>query len=94
MLTIAPMIRELDDAVKRSLELVVQGRLDHLAPYTAPPFPVPEDERVTIFDWMVLTCYPEEFERQAHLAELRKPAAMEPAQAPPEPNSQVRLRMD
>lgn len=44
--------------------------MDDLPPYTDPPFPVPEDQRITVFDWMVLTCYPAEFKKQAHLAEL------------------------
>ncbi|KAM7199365.1 hypothetical protein V8F20_005760 [Naviculisporaceae sp. PSN 640] len=39
-------------------------------PYTEPPFPVPESERVTFFDWMVLTCYPEQLRQQQHLLEL------------------------
>lgn len=46
--------------------------MDALPPYTPPPFPVPEAERVTLFDWMVLTCYPEELNRQRHLAGLRE----------------------
>lgn len=41
-------------------------------PYSPPPFPVPESERVTFFDWMVLTCYPEELATQQHLLELPK----------------------
>lgn len=35
--------------------IIVRGRLDHLAPYEEPSFPVPDDERCTLFDWMALT---------------------------------------
>ena len=34
--------------------------LDNLAPYRPPSFPVSAADRVTFFDWMVLTCYPDE----------------------------------
>ncbi|KAK0615019.1 glycosyltransferase family 28 C-terminal domain-containing protein [Bombardia bombarda] len=61
-------------AVGRSCERLAQGRslshLNALAPYSPPPFPVPERERVTLFDWMVLTCYPDELARQQHLRDL------------------------
>ncbi|KAK3682112.1 glycosyltransferase family 28 C-terminal domain-containing protein [Podospora appendiculata] len=65
---------KLPDAISRSQELVVQSGLNDLAPYSPPPFPVPESERVTLFDWMVLTCYPEELAKQQHLRDLRSVA--------------------
>jgi len=54
--------RALSTALARSLECAAQGwphgaGEEALVPYSAPPFPVPESERVTLFDWMVLTCY-------------------------------------
>ncbi|KAK0616255.1 hypothetical protein B0T14DRAFT_433193 [Immersiella caudata] len=58
------------EAVKRIVELTAEGPLASLQPYTPPPFPVPESERITLFDWMALTCYPEEFKRQQHILEL------------------------
>jgi len=66
--TIPP--RNLPEAILRSQERLVQGRLDDLPPYSPDTFPVPERERVTLFDWMVLTCYPEELARQEHLRDL------------------------
>ena len=44
--------------------------MDALPPYRPPPFPVPAADRVTLFDWMVLTCYPDELAAQTHLSEL------------------------
>ncbi|KAK3381280.1 hypothetical protein B0H63DRAFT_475234 [Podospora didyma] len=64
------ILGELTTAIQRSHERIVQGRLNDLAPYTPAPFPVPESQRVTLFDWMVLTCYPEELKRQQHLRDL------------------------
>ena len=46
--------------------------MDHLEPYAPPPFPVPEEQRIKFFDWMVLTCYPEELKKQLHLKELKE----------------------
>ncbi|KAK0701482.1 glycosyltransferase family 28 C-terminal domain-containing protein [Apiosordaria backusii] len=63
-------IDNLPHAIDKILQLIQKGRLDHLPPYRPAPFPVPEAERFKLFDWMVLTCYPEEFERQKHLLEL------------------------
>ncbi|KAK4447887.1 hypothetical protein QBC34DRAFT_120901 [Podospora aff. communis PSN243] len=63
------------EAVKRIVELTAEGPLASLPPYTPPPFPVPESERVKLFDWMVLTSYPEEFKRQQHILELRGTSA-------------------
>ncbi|KAK3937908.1 glycosyltransferase family 28 C-terminal domain-containing protein [Diplogelasinospora grovesii] len=66
----------LSEAVAKSQERIVQGQLlnlnhlDNLPPYHPPPFPVPAGERVQLFDWMVLTCYPEELARQQHLKDL------------------------
>jgi beta-1,4-N-acetylglucosaminyltransferase len=49
----------LADAIQRSDERVREGGLQTaLAPFAPPPFPVPEAERLAVFDWMVLTCYP------------------------------------
>lgn len=63
--------RDLPAALARVTERIVQGTLDALPPYSPPPFPVPAAaERVALFDWMVLTCYPEELRRQQHLADL------------------------
>jgi beta-1,4-N-acetylglucosaminyltransferase len=63
--------RHIVEAVKRIVELTAEGPLASLPPYAPPPFPVPESERITLFDWMALTCYPEEFKRQQHILELR-----------------------
>ncbi|KAJ4419520.1 N-acetylglucosaminyldiphosphodolichol N-acetylglucosaminyltransferase catalytic subunit alg13 [Neurospora sp. IMI 360204] len=64
---------KLTEAIVRSLELVAQGplKLKDLPPYSPPPFPVPESERVTLFDWMALTCYPDELRKQQHLQDLK-----------------------
>ncbi|KAK4195920.1 glycosyltransferase family 28 C-terminal domain-containing protein [Triangularia verruculosa] len=64
-------IDNLPHAVDKILQLIQKGRLDHLPRYKPPPFPVPEAKRFKLFDWMVLTCYPEEFERKKHLLELQ-----------------------
>ena len=32
---------------------------------------MPESERVTLFDWMALTCYPDELRKQQHLQDLK-----------------------
>lgn len=61
---------QLARAVELSWDLVVEGRLADLPPYTPPPFPVPESERIKFFDWLVLSCYPEEMARQQHLHDL------------------------
>ncbi|KAK0733273.1 glycosyltransferase family 28 C-terminal domain-containing protein [Lasiosphaeria miniovina] len=61
---------QLTNALARSQELVAQGRLNDLPPYSARSFLVPESERVTLFDWMVLTCYPEVLRQQQHLHDL------------------------
>ena len=44
--------------------------MDALPPYRPPPFPVPAADRITFFDWMVLTCYPDELAAQMHLSDL------------------------
>jgi beta-1,4-N-acetylglucosaminyltransferase len=62
--------RTLAGAVDRIAERITQGTLDALPPYSPPPFPVPASDRVTLFDWMVLTCYPEELAAQMHLSDL------------------------
>jgi beta-1,4-N-acetylglucosaminyltransferase len=69
-------IRHITEAVKRIVELTTEGPLASLPPYTPPPFPVPESERIKLFDWMVLTSYPEEFKRQQHILELRSTNAV------------------
>ncbi|GAB1316261.1 N-acetylglucosaminyldiphosphodolichol N-acetylglucosaminyltransferase catalytic subunit alg13 [Madurella fahalii] len=63
-------IGNLPAAITRITERIVQGTLDALPPYAPPSFPVPAAERVTLFDWMVLTCYPGELQIQQRLAEL------------------------
>ncbi|KAK4654299.1 N-acetylglucosaminyldiphosphodolichol N-acetylglucosaminyltransferase catalytic subunit alg13 [Podospora pseudocomata] len=63
-------IDNLPHAIDNVLQLIQKGRLDHLPPYRPAPFPVPEAERFKLFDWVVLTCYPEEFERKKHLLQL------------------------
>ncbi|KAK4161849.1 hypothetical protein QBC43DRAFT_322896 [Cladorrhinum sp. PSN259] len=65
-------IGNLKSAVDQISRIVVQGMLDSLPPYAPPPFPVPAEERITLFDWMALTCYPEELARQQHRAALQK----------------------
>lgn len=71
--------------------------MDDFPPYTEPQFPVPEDERITVFDWMALTCFPAEFERQSHLADLAA-ASTGPnsadARTPGQPSDAERLQMD
>ncbi|KAK0708383.1 hypothetical protein B0H67DRAFT_496124 [Lasiosphaeris hirsuta] len=61
------------EAVNKAMAAVETGTEACTAPtpYTPPPFPVPEAERTTLFDWMVLTCYPEELRRQQYVEELR-----------------------
>jgi beta-1,4-N-acetylglucosaminyltransferase len=62
-----PSNRSLTDALDRIAERIIQGTLDNLPPYRPPPFPVPAADRVTFFDWMVLTCYPEELAVQMQM---------------------------
>ncbi|KAG7286337.1 hypothetical protein NEMBOFW57_008646 [Staphylotrichum longicolle] len=69
-LAIHGRIGTLVGAVGRIAERITQGTLDALPPYSPPPFPVPAADRVTLFDWMVLTCYPEELAAQMHLSDL------------------------
>ncbi|KAK3350160.1 hypothetical protein B0T25DRAFT_261097 [Lasiosphaeria hispida] len=59
-------------AVNQAMARVEIGTTSSAAftPYAPPPFPVPEAERTTLFDWMVLTCYPEELRRQQYVQEL------------------------
>ncbi|KAL2198211.1 glycosyltransferase family 1 protein [Corynascus similis CBS 632.67] len=57
-------------AIDRVAERITQGTLDSLPPYCPPPFPVPAADRITLFDWMVLTCYPDELTAQMHIADL------------------------
>ncbi|KAK4126717.1 glycosyltransferase family 1 protein [Parathielavia appendiculata] len=52
------------DAVDLIADRITQGTLDALPPYCPPSFPVSAADRVTLFDWMVLTCYPAEFAAQ------------------------------
>jgi len=49
-------IGELTDAIVLLRSSIIEGRMDHLAPYQEPPFPTSHEERCTLFDWMVLTC--------------------------------------
>lgn len=85
----------LADAIPGILAHIIKGRMDEYPPYTEPPFPVPEEQRVTVFDWMVLTCYPAEFRRQHHLATLATPDQVDTAPAPQDQRSDAaRLRMD
>lgn len=56
----------LTDAIERIVDRIIAGTLDALPPYTPPPFPVPAAERVALFDWMVLTCYPADLDHQDH----------------------------
>ncbi|KAK3305344.1 glycosyltransferase family 1 protein [Chaetomium strumarium] len=58
-------------AIHRMAVRISEGTLDALPPYSPPPFPVAAADRITLFDWMVLTCYPEELAAQMHLADLR-----------------------
>jgi len=53
---------------------VNEGMLDRLPPYAPPTLPVLPENRVTFFDWMVLTCYPDELRKQRHLATLSQAA--------------------
>ncbi|KAJ4302561.1 N-acetylglucosaminyldiphosphodolichol N-acetylglucosaminyltransferase catalytic subunit alg13 [Collariella sp. IMI 366227] len=69
-LELAESLEEQGVAVHGRIGASSQGTLDALPPYLPPPFPVPAADRVTLFDWMVLTCYPEELARQQHLADL------------------------
>ncbi|KAK3900438.1 glycosyltransferase [Staphylotrichum tortipilum] len=64
-------IGSLATALDRIADRITQGTLDDLPPYSPPPFPVPAADRVTFFDWMVLTCYPAELGAQMkHLSDL------------------------
>jgi beta-1,4-N-acetylglucosaminyltransferase len=64
--------RNLASAIHRMAGRITEGTLDALPPYSPPPFPVAAADRITLFDWMVLTCYPEELAAQEHLADLRE----------------------
>jgi beta-1,4-N-acetylglucosaminyltransferase len=68
-------IGSLTTAIHRIAERVSQGRLDVLPPYSPPSFPVPAADRVTLFDWMVLTCYPDELAAQMRVADLGRAEA-------------------
>jgi beta-1,4-N-acetylglucosaminyltransferase len=57
-------------ALDQIVDRIIQGTLDDLAPYRPPPFPVPAADRVTLFDWMVLTCYPGELAAQMQTVDL------------------------
>ncbi|KAK4150715.1 glycosyltransferase [Chaetomidium leptoderma] len=63
-------IGTLVSAIDRIAERITQGTLDALPPYSPPPFPVAAADRVTLFDWMVLTCYPDQLAAQTHLSNL------------------------
>ncbi|KAK4191115.1 hypothetical protein QBC35DRAFT_35866 [Podospora australis] len=58
-------IGHLTSAVQAASQKISSGKLDSLPPYSAPPFPVPAEQRTTLFDWVALTCYPAEFQRQS-----------------------------
>ncbi|KAL2171573.1 hypothetical protein VTG60DRAFT_2406 [Thermothelomyces hinnuleus] len=62
-------------AIDRIAERIAQGTLDALPPYSPPSFPVPAADRITLFDWMVLTCYPDELAAQMHIADLNQAEA-------------------
>lgn len=49
--------------------------MDDLPPYRPPSFPVSTADRVTLFDWMVLTCYPDELAAQMRVADLGRAEA-------------------
>jgi beta-1,4-N-acetylglucosaminyltransferase len=70
-----PPNSSLATAIHRIAERVSQGRLDVLPPYSPPSFPVPAADRVTLFDWMVLTCYPDELAAQMRVADLGRAEA-------------------
>jgi beta-1,4-N-acetylglucosaminyltransferase len=67
--------RNLIDAIDEIDDWIIEGTSDNLPPYTPPSFPVPAAERVTLFDWMVLTCYPDELARQQYEEDLANLAA-------------------
>ncbi|KAK1828133.1 hypothetical protein QBC39DRAFT_385256 [Podospora conica] len=60
----------LHEAVRRAMEMAEERGLGELGPYVPPPFPVPEEERVTVFDWVMLGCWPEERRRQEREGEV------------------------
>jgi len=41
--------------VKEAIMGVVAGALDQQPPYEEPPFPVPEEDRFTLLDWLALS---------------------------------------
>jgi beta-1,4-N-acetylglucosaminyltransferase len=57
-------------ALDQIVDRIIQGTLDDLAPYRPPPFPVPAADRVTLFVWRVLTCYPGELAAQMQTVDL------------------------
>ncbi|KAK4100021.1 glycosyltransferase family 1 protein [Parathielavia hyrcaniae] len=63
------------NAVDIIADRITQGTLDALPPYCPPSFPVSAADRVTLFDWMVLTCYPAEFAAQMNALNQAVPAA-------------------
>ncbi|KAK0742867.1 hypothetical protein B0T18DRAFT_391761 [Schizothecium vesticola] len=52
------------EAVTRAMEMAEARGLSELGPYVPAVFPVAEAERVTVFDWVMLGCWPEERRRQ------------------------------
>jgi hypothetical protein len=87
---------KLGDALFRSYELILEGQLYDLPPYSDPPFPVPESERIVLFDWMVLTCYPDDLEAQVRGRALhnRKGYTGETAEPGDPKEDEARLRFD
>ncbi|KAK4142089.1 glycosyltransferase [Dichotomopilus funicola] len=74
-LVVHGQIGSLPAAIHRIVQLIPQGTLDDLPPYQPPPFPVAAADRFTLFDWMVLTCYPEELAAQTRALDLGESAA-------------------
>lgn len=56
--------RHLAEAVTRAMKMAEARGLAELGPYVPKAFPVDEAERVTVFDWVMLGCWPEERRRQ------------------------------
>jgi beta-1,4-N-acetylglucosaminyltransferase len=53
--------RHVAEALDRARDLVAKGWHTDLPAYTPPPFPVPEDQRTKLFDWLVWSDSPKYF---------------------------------
>lgn len=48
---------KIHESMPKIMEMIDHWKLDKLPPYEEPPFPLPEDQRIKIFDWLLLKAY-------------------------------------